>query len=104
MMGGSTIHGPKDIPEVGRFAVMTDPQGAHFRGDSAQPAVVSLTHGARSASSSGLQRYHPPRGVPGCQPLDCVRRLRLRGVARRSGRVPNAGAVEQAGAYPSISR
>ncbi|MGE0503059.1 MAG: VOC family protein [Rhizobiaceae bacterium] len=28
--GGSIHHGPLDIPEVGRFAVVADPQGAHF--------------------------------------------------------------------------
>lgn len=28
--GGKLIHGPADIPEVGRFAVLADPQGAVF--------------------------------------------------------------------------
>ncbi len=28
--GGRLIHGPQDIPEVGRFAVLADPQGAVF--------------------------------------------------------------------------
>ena len=29
-LGGRVIHGPEDIPEVGRFAVLADPQGAVF--------------------------------------------------------------------------
>jgi len=29
-MGGKAVHGPMDIPNVGRFAVLEDPQGAHF--------------------------------------------------------------------------
>ncbi len=29
-LGGKTVHGPMDIPNVGRFAVLQDPQGAHF--------------------------------------------------------------------------
>jgi len=28
--GGKVVDGPRDIPEVGRFAVATDPQGAPF--------------------------------------------------------------------------
>lgn len=28
--GGKTLHGPNDIPEIGRFAVCQDPQGAVF--------------------------------------------------------------------------
>ena len=27
-LGGRVLHGPEDIPEVGRFAVIQDPQGA----------------------------------------------------------------------------
>ena len=27
-LGGKVVHGPEDIPEVGRFAVIADPQGA----------------------------------------------------------------------------
>jgi predicted enzyme related to lactoylglutathione lyase len=27
-LGGSLVHGPEDIPNVGRFAVIKDPQGA----------------------------------------------------------------------------
>lgn len=27
-LGGTLCHGPQDIPNVGRFAVITDPQGA----------------------------------------------------------------------------
>jgi predicted enzyme related to lactoylglutathione lyase len=27
-LGGRVIHGPEDIPEVGRFAILADPQGA----------------------------------------------------------------------------
>jgi hypothetical protein len=27
-LGGKVLHGPEDIPEVGRFAVLADPQGA----------------------------------------------------------------------------
>ncbi len=27
-LGGAVLHGPVDIPEVGRFAVIKDPQGA----------------------------------------------------------------------------
>ena len=27
-LGGSVIHGPEDIPKIGRFAVIKDPQGA----------------------------------------------------------------------------
>jgi len=30
--GGQLIHGPQEIPEVGRFAVLADPQGAVFVG------------------------------------------------------------------------
>jgi predicted enzyme related to lactoylglutathione lyase len=30
--GGRLIHGPQEIPEVGRFAVLADPQGAVFVG------------------------------------------------------------------------
>ena len=29
-MGATTVHGPEDIPDVGRFAILRDPQGAHF--------------------------------------------------------------------------
>ena len=29
-LGGSVVTEPMDIPEVGRFAVIHDPQGAHF--------------------------------------------------------------------------
>ncbi|MEE9155568.1 MAG: VOC family protein [Gemmatimonadota bacterium] len=29
-LGGSVVHGPEDIPSVGRFAVISDPQGAMF--------------------------------------------------------------------------
>ncbi|MGI9013807.1 MAG: VOC family protein [Phycisphaerales bacterium] len=29
-LGGSVFHGPLDIPNVGRFAVVNDPQGGHF--------------------------------------------------------------------------
>ena len=29
-LGGKVMHGPEDIPEVGRFAVLSDPQGAVF--------------------------------------------------------------------------
>ena len=29
-LGGKVVHGPMDIPTVGRFAIMTDPQGAVF--------------------------------------------------------------------------
>ena len=29
-LGGKVCHGPADIPGVGRFAVLTDPQGADF--------------------------------------------------------------------------
>ena len=27
-LGGKVVHGPQDIPKVGRFAVIVDPQGA----------------------------------------------------------------------------
>lgn len=44
-LGGRIVHGPEDIPEVGRFAVFTDPQGAMlsaFRpgGDMEGPAAT----------------------------------------------------------------
>ena len=29
-LGGKVVHEPADIPNVGRFAVVTDPQGVHF--------------------------------------------------------------------------
>jgi predicted enzyme related to lactoylglutathione lyase len=29
-LGGKTVHGPQDIPNTGRFAVLQDPQGALF--------------------------------------------------------------------------
>ena len=29
-LGGSVIHGPEDIPKVGRFAILADPQGGAF--------------------------------------------------------------------------
>jgi uncharacterized protein len=29
-LGGKTVHGPQDIPNAGRFAVVQDPQGATF--------------------------------------------------------------------------
>jgi predicted enzyme related to lactoylglutathione lyase len=29
-LGGKVFHGPEDIPEVGRFAILADPQGAVF--------------------------------------------------------------------------
>jgi predicted enzyme related to lactoylglutathione lyase len=29
-LGGSVTLGPTDIPDVGRFAILTDPHGAHF--------------------------------------------------------------------------
>jgi predicted enzyme related to lactoylglutathione lyase len=29
-LGGKTVHGPQDIPNTGRFAVLQDPQGAVF--------------------------------------------------------------------------
>jgi uncharacterized protein len=29
-MGGQVLFPPTDIPEVGRFAVLQDPQGAEF--------------------------------------------------------------------------
>ncbi len=29
-LGGTVIHGPEDIPKVGRFAILADPQGAAF--------------------------------------------------------------------------
>lgn len=29
-LGGKTVHGPQDIPNTGRFAVLQDPQGATF--------------------------------------------------------------------------
>jgi hypothetical protein len=35
-LGGKTYVGPGDIPEVGRFSVLADPQGATF-------AVIKLT-------------------------------------------------------------
>jgi predicted enzyme related to lactoylglutathione lyase len=35
-LGGSTCAGPMDIPNVGRFAVLGDPQGGTF-------AVIRLT-------------------------------------------------------------
>jgi hypothetical protein len=42
-LGGAVYHGPTDIPNVGRFAVLADPQGAVFAvytsaGESASPA------------------------------------------------------------------
>ena len=39
-LGGRVIHGPHDIPEVGRFAILADPQGA----------VVSAFKGAQEMS------------------------------------------------------
>jgi predicted enzyme related to lactoylglutathione lyase len=27
-LGGKVVHGPEDIPGIGRFAVIVDPQGA----------------------------------------------------------------------------
>jgi uncharacterized protein len=48
--GGSVGYGPEDIPQVGRFAVCADPQGATFvlfRGDGdPAPAIASETPGA----------------------------------------------------------
>ena len=35
-LGGKVHVGPQDIPDIGRFAMLEDPQGAHF-------AVVRLT-------------------------------------------------------------
>jgi uncharacterized protein len=29
-LGGDVLHGPMDIPNVGRFALVSDPQGAVF--------------------------------------------------------------------------
>lgn len=48
--GGTTHHGPEDIPGVGRFAVMADPQGAAFalfkpKIDEARAPVPSGTPG-----------------------------------------------------------
>ncbi|MFN7923639.1 MAG: VOC family protein [Bryobacteraceae bacterium] len=36
-LGGALVHGPHDIPNVGRFALIRDPQGAHFY-------TIKLTH------------------------------------------------------------
>lgn len=39
-LGGKVVRPPEDIPGVGRFAIVTDPQGAHlalFRGDGEGP-------------------------------------------------------------------
>jgi predicted enzyme related to lactoylglutathione lyase len=36
-LGGSVMKPPDDIPNVGRFAIVTDPQGAHF-------AIIKLEH------------------------------------------------------------
>ena len=41
-LGGKVYHGPEDIPNVGRFAIVADPQGATFavfKGEGEQPAT-----------------------------------------------------------------
>jgi predicted enzyme related to lactoylglutathione lyase len=38
-LGGEVVVGPDDIPKVGRFAVLRDPQGAHFSVIKPQPAA-----------------------------------------------------------------
>jgi predicted enzyme related to lactoylglutathione lyase len=38
-LGGKVLHGPKDIPNTGRFAVIQDPQGAVC-------SVIKLTQGS----------------------------------------------------------
>ena len=35
-LGGGTVVAPTDVPEVGRFAILRDPQGAVF-------AIIKLT-------------------------------------------------------------
>jgi predicted enzyme related to lactoylglutathione lyase len=36
-LGGEVAYGPMEIPNVGRFAILTDPQGAHFAVIKVQP-------------------------------------------------------------------
>ena len=43
-MGGTVIHGPADIPEIGRFAILADPQGAviaAFKGAQDMPGTTA---------------------------------------------------------------
>ncbi|CAN5864397.1 VOC family protein [soil metagenome] len=43
-LGGRVVHGPEDIPNVGRFAILADPQGAMlaaFRGSQEMPGEDS---------------------------------------------------------------
>jgi hypothetical protein len=50
--GGSVLMGPQDIPGIGRFAFVTDPQGAHFY-------IMTDTSGQASDS---FARYEPKVG------------------------------------------
>lgn len=55
--GGAVHYGPDDIPEVGRFAVCADPQGAMFmifKGAGEPPADLRPKHRARSAGTNSI--------------------------------------------------
>jgi uncharacterized protein len=61
--GGNLIHGPEDIPDVGRFAVLADPQGAVFvtfqaSGDVPQSAGVFVWDELGTQDVEGAERFY----------------------------------------------
>jgi len=61
--GGTLIHGPQDIPEVGRFAVFADPQGAVFvafqsAGEPPQAAGVFVWDELGTQDVEGAERFY----------------------------------------------
>jgi uncharacterized protein len=61
--GGNLVHGPQDIPEVGRFAVFADPQGAvfiafQFSGDSPTGQGVFVWDELGTQDVEGAERFY----------------------------------------------
>ena len=61
--GGTLIHGPQDIPDVGRFAVLADPQGAVFvafqpNGEAPQTAGVFVWDELGTQDVEGAERFY----------------------------------------------
>jgi predicted enzyme related to lactoylglutathione lyase len=61
--GGTLIHGPQDIPEVGRFAVLADPQGAviiafQFGGETPQSEGVFVWDELGTQDVEGAERFY----------------------------------------------
>lgn len=61
--GGTLLHGPQDIPEVGRFAVLADPQGAvlivfQFSGDVPGSQGVFVWDELGTQDVEGAERFY----------------------------------------------